>query len=400
MKCLLTGIRVLEISSVVLGPLAGQILADMGAEVFKIEPLDGDIARASHPQRGGTGALYVNNNRNKKAIAIDLKSIAGKAVLSRMVAQSDILLHNMRIEAVQRLGLDFETAVAINPRLIYCSAIGFGQHGRYRHRPAFDDIIQAASGLARLAERLDGEPRYVPTILADKIGALYAVYGMLAALVARERGRDKPIEVEVPMFEAIASFVLNEHLAEATFDENGCVGYPRVLSPDRRPYRSRDGWIAVLPYTTEQWRRFLCEADRSDICQAPWFADSLSRHEHLDYLYAVLSSVLPGRTTSDWIETLSGLDVPCSEVNRLEDLLNDPHLADIGFFDVGPSYPPHIQRTLPQPVIFSTVDTLPDSAPPSLGANTREVLKTFQYQDEEIASMIATGIVRQQREGS
>jgi crotonobetainyl-CoA:carnitine CoA-transferase CaiB-like acyl-CoA transferase len=394
MTPLLKGIFVLEISSVVLGPLAGQILADLGAEVLKVEPLDGDIARASQPQAGGVGALYINNNRNKKAIAIDLKSDAGKAVIQRMIGRADIFLHNMRTDAAKRLGLGFDAVVELNPRIIYCSAVGFGQRGRYRDRPAFDDIIQAACGLAGLTERLDGEPRFIPTILADKVGALHAVYGVLAALVARERGLAQPVRVEVPMFEAMTSFVLNEHLAAATFDENGSVGYPRVFSPDRRPHRTRDGWIAVLPYTFEQWRRFLCEAGCSEICEAAWFSDPCARQARIDSLYAVVSSVLRERDTAEWIEVLTRLDVPCSKVNRLEDLLNDPHLEEIGFFDVDASYPLEIKRSLPQPVVFGGVETLPDSAPPSLGANSRNVLRSFSYEDQEIDHMIATGIVR------
>lgn len=394
MKPLLTGISVLEVGSLVLGPMAGQILADLGADVIKIEPLDGDIARVSHPRRGDYGVLFVNNNRNKKAIAMDLKTTAGMNVLQRMVAGSDILLHNMRIEAAERLGLSFKTVSAINSRLIYCSAIGFGQEGRYRDRPAFDDIIQASSGIAGLAVDFNGEPRFIPTILADKIGALYAVYGILAAVVARQRGHNTPLQVEVPMFEAMVSFLLNEHLAEATFQEDGSVGYPRVLSQNRRPYRSRDGWIAVLPYTTEQWCRFLHEIGRAEICDEAWFLNPCTRQERVDDLYTIVSCVLPERSTAEWLETLSRLDVPCSQVNRLDDLLHDSHLTDVGFFDVDAAYPPEIKRTLPQPVKFGNVEALPDTAPPSLGANTREILQSFGYGDNEIDSLIAARVVR------
>jgi crotonobetainyl-CoA:carnitine CoA-transferase CaiB-like acyl-CoA transferase len=397
MKPLLTGIRVLEIGSLVLAPMAGQILADLGADVIKVEPLHGDIARASHPRRAGSGVLFVNNNRNKKAIAIDLKNPSGMSAMRKMIAGSDVLLHNMRTEAAQRLGLGFDAASSLNSRLIYCSAIGFGQQGRYRDRPAFDDIIQASSGLAGLFERLDGEPRFIPTILADKIGALYAVHGILAAIVARERGIDTPIHVEVPMFEALVSFLLNEHLGEAAFEENGTVGYPRVLSPGRRPYRTRDGWIAVLPYTAEQWRRFLHEAGRSAVCEEAWFLHDRTRQEHLDDLYAVVSSTMPERNTSEWMDTLSRLDVPCSQVNRLNDLLHDPHLADIGFFNVDPAYPPEIKRTLPQPVMFDNVNNLADTAPPALGADTRKILRSFHYSDEEIDSLISMGAVLEPR---
>jgi crotonobetainyl-CoA:carnitine CoA-transferase CaiB-like acyl-CoA transferase len=392
---LLNGVKVLELSAVVMGPFAGQVLADLGAEVLKVEPVEGDVARASQPNHGGMGALYVNNNRNKKAIALDLKSASGKAVLERLIRRSDVLLHNMRAEAAERLGIGFEAAAAINPRLIYCSAIGFGQRGRYRGRPAFDDVIQAAAGLAGIVPENGEGPRFIPTILADKVGALHAVYGILAALVARAHGREGALRVEVPMFEALTSFILNEHLAAATFAEDGRVGYSRVLSQDRRPYRTRDGWIAVLPYTEDQWRRFLTEAGRDDVLRQPWFASPTGRHEHIDDLYAVISSVLPARTSADWLEALSRLDIPCSQVNRLEDLLDDPHLGDVGFFDVGPRYPASIKRMLPQPVVFGGIESEADDPPPGLGADTRSVLADCGYSQAEIGEMLAAGVARE-----
>ena len=392
---LLQGTKVLEISTVVMGPLAGQIVADLGAEVVKVEPLEGDIARASHPQAAGMGALFVNNNRNKKAIALDLKRSEGKTVIARMIGQTDILLHNLRPDAAARLGIDFETAAALNPRLIYCSAAGFGERGPYRNRPAYDDIIQAASGLAGLSNSPGDEPHFVPTILADKICALHAVYGMLAALVARDRGREGAIHVQVPMFEAMTAFLLNEHLAAATFSAAAEPGYPRLLSEHRRPHRTRDGWIAVLPYTGQHWRRFLNEAGRAAICAEPWFADVAARQERIGYLYSVAASVLPERTTAEWMETLSRLDIPCSEINRLDDLLHDPHLAAVDFFATDPSYPPEIVRALPQPVRFAGVEALPDHPPPALGADTRDLLRALRYSDAEIDALAAAGAVRQ-----
>lgn len=391
---LLEGVRILELSAVVMGPFAGQILADLGAEVIKVEPIEGDVARASHPGGAGMGALYVNNNRNKKAIAVDLKSAQGRRVLGRLIATCDVLLHNMRAEAAERLGVGFGEAVAINPRLIYCSAIGFGQRGRYRGRPAYDDVIQAAAGVAALGKREGVDPQFMPTILADKVGALHAVYGVLAALVARGRGRNEAIRVEVPMFEALASFILNEHLAGATFEQDGRVGYSRVLSQDRRPYRTRDGWIAVLPYTVEQWRRFLMEAGRADVLERSWFSQADGRHAHIDDLYGVIASVLPERDTATWIEALSRLDIPCSQVNSLEDLLEDPHLADVGFFDVGEQYPSTIKRMLPQPVLFDGVAPRDDSPPPELGADTRAVLADCGYSSADIDEMLSQGIAR------
>ncbi|WP_265270427.1 CaiB/BaiF CoA transferase family protein [Sphingomonas lycopersici] len=389
---LLTGIRVIEISAVVLGPLAGQMLADLGAEVIKIEPPTGDVARDSWPRGKRDGALFVNNNRNKRAIALDLKHPDARPVISALIASSDVLLHNMRNSAAERLELGFEQVAAINPRIVYCAAIGFGQRGRYRDRPAFDDIIQAASGLAGLSASRGGDPQFLPTILADKVGALHAVYGVLAALVARANGRDGAIRIEVPMFEALASFVLNEHLAEATFAETGKPGYPRVLSPDRRPFRTADGWIAVLPYTGDQWRRFLEEVDRADICQSAWFVDSKSRQARIDDLYALVAEVLPGRSTADWIAALEACDVPCSKIALLDDLLADPHLADVDFFAPGPGYSDEIRRVLPQPVGFGAIEPLPDIAPRPIGCDTRAVLADCGIPGDEIEALLASGV--------
>lgn len=390
---LLQGVRILELTAVVMGPYAGQILADLGAQVTKIEPLEGDVARNTLPRSAGMGAMHVNNNRNKRAVALDLKSAAGQEVLQRLIPRHDGLLHNMRHEAAQRLGIGFEAVAALNPQIVYCSAVGFGRRGRYRNRPAYDDIIQAASGLAGVAQHHGAEPRFVPTIVADKVGALHAVYGMLAAFVARERGRTGAIHVEVPMFEALASFLLNEHLAEATFEPEGSVGYARVLSKDRRPFRTLDGWIAVLPYTAQQWARFLTEVGRNDILAQPWFASAEGRGSHIDALYGVVAQALPERATKSWIDTLSKLDIPCSEVNRLEDLMTDPHLQEIGFFDVPAAYPASIRRMLPQPVVFEGMPARADTPPRALGADTRSVLRECGYSDDEIGALIEQRVV-------
>ena len=391
---LLEGIRVIEVGAVVLGPYAGQILADLGAEVIKVEPLDGDIARNAHPQGAGGGALFVNNNRNKRMLAIDLKRHEGRAALAKLIRSADVLFHNMRIDAAERLGLGFEAVAAINSRIVHCAAIGFGQRGRYRDRPAFDDIIQAASGVAGLSTATGGDPRFVPTILADKVAALHAVYGILAALVARANGREGAIKVEAPMFEALAAFLLNEHLAEATFKPEGKTGYSRILSPDRRPFRTADGWIAVLPYTDRQWRSFLAEIGREDVAAQDWFVDPRQRQARIGELYALVAAALPARTTADWIAALSVRDVPCSEVNGLDDLLKDPHLAEIDFFDAPEGFPEGVVRSLPQPVLFEGVTPAPDTPPRGLGADSRAVLRDCGHSDEEIDALIDAGIVR------
>jgi len=388
---LLKGVRILELSTVVMGPLAGQILADLGAELIKLEALEGDIARNTLPQGGGAGdgAMFVNNNRNKRTIAIDLKRSSGRDVVRKLVARSDGLLINMRPVAAQRLGLGFDAMAQLNPDLVYCAVIGYGEAGPYRGRPAFDDVIQAAGGMADVGRR-DGEPpKFAATIVADKIGALHAAYAFLGALTAKARGHKGPLYVEVPMFETLAAFILNEHLCGATFEAEGQVGYARILSRNRRPFRSLDGWIAVLPYTGEQWRRFLHEVGRPDLVAKPWFSAPESRNAHIDELYSAVSEAIATRTNASWCETLTRLDIPYSPVASLQDLLADPHLSAIGFFEPGPAYPPSIKRKLAHPVTFRGIETVADQPPQGLGADTRAVLKECGYSDVEIDSMLA-----------
>lgn len=391
---LLKGVRLLELSTVVMGPLAGQILADLGADVTKIESLEGDVARSAPPRLEDIGgALYVNNNRNKRAIAIDLKSAAGREIARKLIARSDGVLINMRPMAAERLGLGFDEVAKLNPEIVYCAVIGFGERGPYRGRPAFDDVIQAAAGLAAIGTRPDEAPRFVPTIVADKIGALHAAYGFLGALVAKGRGHKGALYVEVPMFEALASFLLNEHLAEATFKDDGEVGYSRVLSRDRRPFRTQDGWMAVLPYTGEQWRRFLGEAGRADLLAQPWFETTEGRHEHIDELYRAIADALAKRPTVVWVAALSKLDIPFSPVASIQSLLTDAHLTATGFFDTAPGYPASIRRKLPQPVSFAGIEAQPDQPPHALGADTRTVLHECGYADAQIDEMIRKGEV-------
>lgn len=393
MYSLLKNVTILEFGAVVMGPYAGQMLADLGANVIKIEPPAGDLARASHPMVDGAGTLYLNNNRNKRALTLDLKAPGSRQVVRRLIERSDVLLHNMRVDAAQRAGIDFGTASAINPDLVYCAAIGFGQRGRYRSRPAFDDIVQAASGLAGLALETGDEPAFISTIAADKLGALHAVQGILAALYAKAKGHVGAIPVEVPMFEVAVAFLLNEHLAGATTGQPKDIGYPRLFYPDRRPYRTADGWIAVLPYTGMQWEVFLREVDRSDLTQASWFGDATQRQAHLLELYEVVAQTMPLRTTQAWLDRLTELDIPCSSITSLADLPSDPHLLDIAFFEPSPLYPPSIRRAIGHPVGFGAVERHDDRPPPTQGQHSREVLRECGFDEGEIEELITRQIV-------
>ncbi|HZT46890.1 MAG TPA: CoA transferase, partial [Hyphomicrobiaceae bacterium] len=263
---LLKGLRILDLTTVILGPYATQILGDFGAEIIKVEPPEGDSMRPVAPvMEGKVSAIFANANRNKRSVVLDLKTEAGRAALMKLVPTADAFVHNMRQQALDKLGFTYKAVRAANPRIVYAAAVGFGRHGRYAGKPAYDDVIQAASGFAGLFQMRDGTPLYAPTIAADKVSGLHLAHAVLAALLYRERTGKAPGYVEVPMFELMAAFCLSEHLSHATFDDSGKVGYVRVLSPGRKPYRTKDGWVGVLPYTERNWTKILLEIGRPDV---------------------------------------------------------------------------------------------------------------------------------------
>src|SRR6478735_835574 len=291
---LLEGLRILDLTAVILGPYATQILGDLGAEVIKIEPPDGDSMRPISPVAApGLSAVFANCNRNKRSVVLDLKSEAGKAALMKLIPTADALVHNMRQEALDKLGFTYSAVRAANPRIVYAAAVGYGRHGRYAGKPAYDDVIQAASGFAGLFQMRDGQPLYTPSIAADKVSGLHLAYAVLAALLYRERSGKAPGYVEVPMFELMAAFCLSEHLSHATFEDGGKVGYVRVLSRGRTPYRTKDGWVGVLPYTERNWTKILKEIGRPEVAELAWFKDATERSKRVDDLYAILAEELP-----------------------------------------------------------------------------------------------------------
>lgn len=329
---LLKGVRVVDLSTVVLGPYATQMVADLGAEVIKVETPSGDVFRAARPGRpGGDGAGFLNLNRNKRSIALDLTRPEDKRILERLVATADVFVHNMRDGAARKLGLDYPAIRAIRPDIVYTAARGFGR-GLYGDEPAYDDCIQAASGLAWLNAGSDGEPRFVRTVMCDKVAGLHLAFAIAAGLASRARS-GQGCHIETPMYEAMASFLLIEQLSGQSFvPPLPDRGYARLNAPGRRPYRTRDGYVAMMPYTAAQWQRFLRLIGREELAASPEVTHDETRSRGIDRLYAIIAEVAPERSAAEWLELLRAADIPCAPVNRLEDLPAEPHLAGSGYF--------------------------------------------------------------------
>ena len=330
----LAGVKVVDMTSVGMGPYATQILGDMGATVLKVESPDGDVFRHPAPYRNpAMGAAFLNLNRNKQFCVLNVKIAAELAQLKALIDQADVFVSNVRPEALARLGLDYQALAVTNPRLIYCGACGYSEKGPYAGEPAFDDIIQARSGMAEFQRGgSDQSPRYVNTILADKVAGLTIAYSVPMALFEREKSR-RGQAIEVPMFETLVSFLAAEHLAGETFvPALGTAGYARVLSPYRKPYRTLDGFIALLPYTSAQWQRFFLLSGRDDLASDSRFKDMTGRSANIDELYETLANIVAQKTTADWLDCLRDADIPHCPVNRFGDLPNDPHLVASGFF--------------------------------------------------------------------
>lgn len=378
----LTGIRVLDLSTVVFGPYATQVLADLGADVIKIEPPGGDnIRSAGASPSGDLGPIFVAMNRNKRSVVLDLKDRDGREALERLVPTADVFFHNVRLAAVERLGFGYEAVRALRRDVVYVHCTGYGAPGPYAGLQAYDDLVQAATGAASLLSRADGDPRprYVPTLVADKTAALHAVYATLAALFQRQvTGTGQ--YVDVPMFEAFASWHLLENLFGLTWSAcPGPTGYPRAVSPFRRPYRTADGYVAILPYVDAHWRAFFEVAGRPELLEDPRFADYRSRSEHIDALYAELDAIAPTRTTAEWLEALQAASVPCMPVHDLDAVLEDPHLAGTGFFETRTHPAGGTYRAMRPPVRFAAADCDVRRDPPRLGEHTAEVLAEVGY---------------------
>ena len=384
----LSGIRVLDLSSVVFGPLASQVLADYGAEVIKIEPPAGDSTRHTGPAvEPGMAAVFLGCNRSKKSVVLDLKQPAAQAALQALIATADVLMHSMRPQKLAPLGLDPESLCARHPRLVYAGLHGFGEDGPYAGMPAYDDVIQGMSGLADLMQRQTGEARYLPTIAADKTCGLVAAHAVLAALLRRER-QGRGGFVEIPMYETMVGFNLVEHFYGMHFTppQSG-AGYPRVMAPWRKPYKTLDGHVCMMPYTDAHWRRFFAAVGEPQLAQDARFATQASRTRHIAELLEILSRHVAQHGTQHWLQTCERLEIPAAPVARMDDLPHDPHLAATGFF-ASVHDPAMGELRFPRPPVRIDGAQAPIAMPPRLGQHTRELLRGAGLGDADIEPLL------------
>ncbi len=371
----LAGVRVIDLTSVLMGPYATQIMADLGADVIKVESPDGDTTRylppGPDPRRGG---MFLNVNRGKRSLALDLKQPAARDALLTLIAGADVFVHSMRPGAIKRLGLDYESLRAANPRLVYCNLYGFARSGPYRDYPAYDDIVQAASGLVDLQARLSGgQPTYLGTVVADKVAGLTGAYAIMAALFSRANTGTGQ-EIEVPMFETLVSFTMIEHLCGSLFDPPlGPPEYPRVTAAARRPYKTKDGFIGVMIYNDKHWRNFFAALGNPEWTRDPMFATMRSRTENIGVVLAKLADVMEERTTADWVELFRQAEVPAMQIASTSDLLHDPHLEATGFWEERDSEFGTL-RFPGIPTRFSATPGAIGDPGPALGADSRDIL--------------------------
>ena len=384
----LAGVRVLDLTAVVLGPLATQILADYGADVIKIEGPEGDLMRGNGISlHKGMSSIFLTINRNKRSVCLDLKTEAGKDALRRLIPTCDVLVHNMRVQAIERLGFGYEAVAKLNPKIVYCVATGFGQDGPDRDRPAFDDIIQSASGMVDICSRGREAPDYVPSLIADKTTGMALANAVLAALFHQERhGRGQ--YVEVPMLETMTAFMLAEHLGGLTFrPEPAKAGYPRLLEGGRKPHRTKDGWVAMLPYTDRHWVAFFEGVGRQDLVAWQRAADRSDKNAYVRQLYTHMREITPLRTTAEWLAACDALDIPATRIYAIDELTEHPHLKATRFFEDTEHPTEGPIRQMRPPTKFSATPAGIRSQAPTIGQHTVEVLREAGLSDDAITAL-------------
>ena len=392
----LAGIRVVDLTSVVMGPWATYILAGYGADVIKVESPDGDVMRYAGPSRHhGMGSLFMFMNRGKRSIVLDLKRAEARDALLRVCERADVFITNVRPAAMRRLGLGYDDVAAVNARIVYVDLVGYGQDGPYAAKPAYDDLIQGISGLAATFRRVgDGEPRFVPALIADRITGMNAVHAVIAALFARERtGAGQ--HVEVPMFETIAELVLSDHIGGHLFDPPaGDFGYNRALTPNRRPLRTLDGYICVLLYTENHWKRFFeIVGQQGRYAGDPRLSDPSVRRQEYDAAYGVVAEIVTTRTSAAWLAALATADIPVVPLKDVADLLDDEHLRATGFFSAEVHPSEGALRSVQRPSRLRRGGDAALRHAPRLGEHGREILHDAGLSDEAIAEALRGGPV-------
>ncbi len=392
----LDGVRVLDLTTVVMGPFATQILADFGADVIKVEPPDGDVMRSAWPFRNpGMGAMFLNTNRNKRSVVLDLKKDAAREACLALAKKSDVLVYNIRPQAMARLRLSYQDISSVNQRIIYVGCFGYSQRGPYAAKAAYDDMIQGASGLPWLLQKQGAaEPRYAPMIVADRSVGQQVASAVSAALYYREK-TGKGQRVDVPMWEHLLQIVLSDHLGGYTFDpQHGEAGYARILAPDRRPYQTSDGYVCALIYNDKQWKGFLGIIGKPEILSRPEFATQEARSKSYAEAYAMVAEEVKKRSTAFWLEALERADIPVQRMNSLDDIVADPHLAAIGYLKTVEHPSEGRIRSLAVPSEWSESPPEYRRHAPRLGEHTREVRREAGFSDERVDSLIASGAAK------
>jgi crotonobetainyl-CoA:carnitine CoA-transferase CaiB-like acyl-CoA transferase len=387
----LEGVRIVDLTSVVVGPLATQILADHGADVIKVESPSGDLGRTigGLGVTPGMGPKFLHLNRNKRSIVLDLKKPEGYQALLKLIERADVLVWNVRPDSMARMKLSYDDVRAVNPKIIYCGMFGFGQGGRYRRKPAYDSIIQGSAGVAALNHRAMGEPRFLPMVIADKTVGLIAVQMMLMALFARERTGEGQA-IEIPMFENMAAFVLSEHMYMKTFDPpRGPTGDPRLLDPQAKPLATKDGWICISANTDAQAFAFFDGIGRPELKTDPRFDSIAARFRHVGEYFRIRGESLKEKTTAEWLAIFDKRDVPAMPYHTLDSLMEDPHLEEVGLFQKieHPTEGAIVNMDLPNKLSRGARSDF--NPAPKIGQHSVEILREVGYSDTDIDAFVA-----------
>ncbi|MHC8946570.1 crotonobetainyl-CoA:carnitine CoA-transferase CaiB-like acyl-CoA transferase [Advenella incenata] len=389
----LAGIRILDLTSAVVGPYATQTLADYGADVIKLEQQSGDIIRwiSGHSPTPGMSGKFMHMNRNKRSICVNLKTERGKSAFMKLAAQSHIVIHNMRTDAMTRLGISFSALSSVNPNLIYCNIVGFGSQGRYANRPAYDSILQGATALASLFAQNGNEPRYVPYVVVDRTAALMVANAIMVALYAQTRDPG-PREIEVPMFESYATLVLSEHLYGESFDPPiSPSGDKRLLDENARPVKTSDGYICVTTNTDAQVLALFDAMGTPQLKSDPRFNRALNRIDHIAEFFSLRAQEMAKHSTQYWLDRLTQYDIPCMPCHTIASLLADPHIADVGLVQKRQHPTQGTIRHLNVPVSMTGFAPTLRHHAPHIGEHTRQILAEAGFGQDDISNMLQAG---------